>query len=91
MKWKGKSAELQAWRGTKKRRAEKGQKKQHGRRHVLDLDGFALTNVDRFIQIRGLSMYLVAKVVDTRILAISQKETKKRRTSSMERNKEATQ
>ena len=36
-------------------------------------------------------MLLVAKVVDTRILAIAQKETKERRTSGMERNKEATQ
>ena len=60
-KMKRKSAELQGGRGTKKRRAEKGQKKQRGRRHVLDRDDLALTNVYKFAQIRGLSMYLVVK------------------------------
>jgi len=76
LKMKRKSAELQARRGTKKRGAEEGQKKQEGRRHVLDLDDLVLTNVYKFIQIRDLSMYLVVKSSTRTSWRLSKKKQK---------------
>ena len=61
LKMKRKRAELQARRGRKKRGAEKGQKKQEGRRNVLDLDDLVLANADKLTQIRDLLTYRVAE------------------------------